>query len=266
MAMSERSRVYRAEAVVLRRLNLGETDRILTLFTRELGKLRAVAKGARGAKSRLSGATEPFTAFDGLLAVGQNLDVLTQAEVREAFLGIRKDLVRIGYASHFLEIIDAGTEERQPSPGLWDLLVAGLTTLEIATSPDVLCRAFELQAMSVLGYEPQLHQCVLDEADLDPHHAFFHPTRGGALCPKCGHRTPGAVHLQPATLRALQDLSEQPFISAARAELPERVRGELARCMVQYVRHHLEAPLRSLHYLDDVTAPLHVPESYSNAE
>lgn len=253
--MSERARVYRAEAVVLRRLNMGETDRILTLFTREKGKLRAIAKGARGPKSRLSGATEPFTIFDGLLAVGQNLDVLTQAEVREPFGGIRKDLVRIGYASHFLEIVDAGTEERQAFSGLWDLLVAGLTALELATSPDVLCRAFELHAMALLGYEPQLRQCVLDEAPLDREHAFFHPLRGGTLCPRCAYRTHGSVGIQPRTLRSLQDLGSEPFIAAARAELPERVRGEMARCLVPYVRHHLEAPLRSLQYLDDVASP-----------
>src|SRR6478672_3864222 len=135
-------RVYRAEAVVLRRLSIGETDRVVTLMTRERGKLNAVVKGARGPRSRLGGATEPFTHFNGMLALGQNLDVLTQAEVQNSFSGIRKDLARIGYASYFLEIVEGGVAERQPAPELWDLLVGALGTLEAATTPDVLARAF----------------------------------------------------------------------------------------------------------------------------
>src|SRR5688572_12551465 len=95
-------RVYKEEAIVLRRLSTGETDRILTLFSRDRGKLSAIAKGARGPRSRLAGATEPFTHFTGLLAQGQNLDVLTQAEVQNAFMGLRKDLVRVAYAAYFI--------------------------------------------------------------------------------------------------------------------------------------------------------------------
>src|SRR3712207_7151712 len=135
-------RVYRAEAVVLRRLSFGETDRIATLFTRNRGKLSVIVKGARSPRSRLSGATEPFAYFHALLAQGQNLDVLTQAEVQNSFSGIRKDLVRIGFASYFLEVVDVGTEERQPLPELWDLLVGALGTLEAAATPDVLARGF----------------------------------------------------------------------------------------------------------------------------
>ena len=252
-ASSAPSRVYRVEAVVLKRLSTGETDRVLTLLVRDRGKLGAIAKGARGPKSRLGGATEPFTYFRGLLAQGQNLDVLTQAEVQSAFTGIRKDLERIGYASYFLELVDAGLVERQPAPEVWDLLVAALTVLEVSTTPDVLARVFELHAMRVLGYEPRLHQCVLDEARVDLPGAAFHPLKGGMLCPRCARVTPGTVALNPATLGALRHLLEQPFLRAARASLSPESRRELARCMVPYVRYHLEAPLNSLQFLDDVT-------------
>jgi DNA repair protein RecO (recombination protein O) len=237
---------------VLRRLNLGETDRIVTLFTRERGKLRCVAKGARGPRSRLSGATEPFCVFEGLLSQGQNLDVLNQAEVRDAFLGIRKDLERVGYASHFAEVVNAGTEERQPLGELWDLLVAALTTLETARTPDVLCRAFELQAMRVLGYEPRLHECVVDEAEIDPAWIVFHPLRGGVLCRRCAARTPGSIRIGAPALGAMQLMMFQPLIRAAHSDLPSEVAGELQRALVPYVRHQLETNLNSLQYLDGI--------------
>ena len=245
-------RVYRVEAVVLRRLSTGETDRVVTLFSRDRGKLSAIAKGARGPRSKLAGVTEPFTYFHGLLALGQNLDVLTQAEVQDSFTAIRKDLVRIGYASYFLEVVDAGVAERQPLPELWDLLVAALTTLEKSTTPDVLARVFELHALRVLGYEPRLHECVLDEAPVDLPGAAFHPLRGGMLCPRCARTTPGTVALAQETAAALRELTQAPFLNAARADLSAPARQQLARCMVPYVRHHLEAPLRSLQFLDDV--------------
>src|SRR5579864_178097 len=98
-------RVYRVEAVVMRRLAIGETDRVVVFFTRERGKISVVARGARGPRSRLAGLTEPFTYLHALLAQGQSLEVLTQGEVQNAFPAIRKDLVRIGYASYFSELV-----------------------------------------------------------------------------------------------------------------------------------------------------------------
>ena len=249
-------RTYKVEAVVLRRISLGETDRIVTLFTRDKGKLNAIAKGARGPRSKLSGVTEPFTYFDGLLAQGQNLDVLTQAQVQQPFSAIRKDLERVGYASHFVEIVDAGIEERQRTPGLWDLLVAALCALEVSTTPDVLARAFELHALRVLGYEPHLFECVLDEAPVEEPGAVFHPLRGGMLCARCAYRNRGGVPMGLETIAALRALASQPFLKAAQAEYHLRVRQELTRAMVPYLRHQLEAPLRALQFLDDITAPL----------
>ncbi|MFN3652165.1 MAG: DNA repair protein RecO [Armatimonadota bacterium] len=247
-------RVYRTEAVVIRRVNTGETDRVLTLFTRDLGKISAIAKGARGPRSRLSAVTEPFTYFRGLMAKGQTLDVLTQAEVQSSFPGIRKDLTRIGYASYFVELVDAGTEERQESPELWDVLLASLAALETAATPDVLARAFELHAMRLLGYEPSLFRCALCQGEVGVPGTGFHPTRGGIVCPRCA-RTPGTVALSPPAVTALSELTAVPLAAAASSGLPERTRGELARSLVPFVRHHVEKGLRSLEFLDDLAMP-----------
>jgi DNA repair protein RecO (recombination protein O) len=246
--------------VVLRRLSLGETDRVVTLFTRDRGKLNAVAKGARGPRSKLAGATEPFTYFEGVFAQGQNLDVLTQAQVHHPFSTIRKDLERVGYASHFLELVDAGIEERQSMPELWDLLLGALSALETATTPDVLSRAFELHALRVIGYEPSLFECVLDEAPVEEPGAVFHPLRGGMLCARCARVNRGGIAVSLETVAAFRSLAYRPFIEAANASLPAEVRQQLNSAMVPYLRNQLEVQLRSLRFLDDVTAPLPTPE------
>src|SRR5215472_14024187 len=92
-----RERTYRTEAIVLRRKDIGEADRILTLFTPQLGKVRAVAKGIRKPRSRKAGHLELFTCTRLLLAVGRDLDIITQAEGLEPYRPLRDDLLRGAY-------------------------------------------------------------------------------------------------------------------------------------------------------------------------
>ena len=114
---------------MLRRHDLGETDRILTLYTRDHGKVKAIAKGVRKPSSRKAGHVELFMRVDVLVARGRELDVLTQAEMLDAFLPARNDLVRATYAAHFVELVDAFTEEGDASPPLFQLLANGLAWL-----------------------------------------------------------------------------------------------------------------------------------------
>jgi DNA repair protein RecO (recombination protein O) len=182
-------RVYKAQAVVLKRISFGETDRILTLFTLEHGKLSAIAKGARRSVSRIAAATEPLTHSRMLLAMGQNLDVLTQGEVKEAFHDIRCDLTKIAYASYFTEFVIASVEERQPNPELFHLLLSALYMLQRTEMPDLVARLFELQALRILGYEPELRQCVRDRAPLTGQSDGTTGQRGDMEAPS-GHTEP----------------------------------------------------------------------------
>jgi DNA repair protein RecO (recombination protein O) len=257
--MMAQARVYKAHALVLKRINVGETDRILTLFTREYGKLSAIAKGSRRELSRLGAVTEPFTYSRLLLAVGQNLDVLTQGEVREAFHASRGDLARTAYASYFAELTNASVEERQPHADLFDLLLSCLYILEQAPMPDMVARLFELQSLRLLGYEPQLRQCVRDGAPLQGLGLGFNSTRGGALCARCSAETPGSAAMSGAALEIMRRLlnadpgSEQGGARALSRLRPSQAqRSELARLLVPYVRQRCEAPLRSLGFIEEL--------------
>jgi DNA repair protein RecO (recombination protein O) len=252
--MNSRERSYRVRAVVLRRVSTGETDRVVTLFTREHGKIGAIAKGARGARSRLGAATEPGICFRGLLAVGQNLEVLTQAEVIETYPALRRDLTRLGYASYFLELVDAAVEDRQPAPDVWDLLTSALGALETIETPDLLARALELRLLDHLGLLPDLSCCVLDGGSLPEEAALFHPKRGGLICPRCAVTNHGAVRITDETLTALRTLACRGLGAILPPATPpsERARAELARVLAPTMRAHLDAPLRSLQFLDAV--------------
>src|SRR5512146_516604 len=100
-----RQRLYRVSAVVLKRRDMGEADRLLTVFTRDRGKLSLLAKGVRKPASRKAGHIEPFTYVELLVARGQNLDLVTQAETREAHRRLREDLWRSTWAYHVAELV-----------------------------------------------------------------------------------------------------------------------------------------------------------------
>ena len=111
-----RIRLYRTEAIVLKRIDFGEADRILTLYTPERGKVRAIAKGGRRIASRKSGHVELFTHAALLLAEGRQLDIVTQAETVRPYRRIREDLIRTTYAYHIAELVDRFIEEGLESP------------------------------------------------------------------------------------------------------------------------------------------------------
>jgi DNA repair protein RecO (recombination protein O) len=247
-------RVYKAHAVVLARIPIGETDKVVTLLTREWGKLRAIAKGARRPTSRLAGATELFTYARMLLSAGQNLDVLSQAEVREAFPGLRQDLMKIGNASYLAELADAVTTERQPNAELFDLLLSALYVVERSDRPDLGARMFELKALRLLGYEPQLARCVRDRASLGGPGLAFSPARGGAVCGRCAPETPGALPLSPGVLSHMRQLLVAEPPAVARLAATEAERAELARHLTAFVRTRFEAPFRSLTFIEEMKA------------
>src|SRR5438128_382652 len=154
-----RERVYRTEAVIIRRSDFGEADRLLTLIT-PLAKRRVLAKGARKTTRRLAGHIELFTHASLLLAVGRNLDIITQSVILHGFDRLRGDLRRIGAAYYLAELIDRLTEEDDENQPAFELLIATLAALDTTRSPDLVLRFYELHLLVYLGYRPQLYHCA----------------------------------------------------------------------------------------------------------
>src|SRR3990172_2229519 len=140
-------RVYKTEAVVLKRHTLGEADRILTLYTPNFGKIRAIGKGVRRTKSRLGGHVELFTRSALMLAHGQNLDILTQAQTLDSFLPLREDLRRASWALYTIELVDRFTADHIENFPLYRLLVETLHRLCDARDADLTLHYYELQLL-----------------------------------------------------------------------------------------------------------------------
>src|SRR5512145_661560 len=171
--MSTRERTQRVEAVVLRHTDWGEADRLLWLYTRQSGKIRAVAKGVRKPRSRKAGHLEPFTRVTLMLAKTRDLPLITQAETVDAYLALRDNLLYIGYASYVIELLDRFTYEEGENFSLYRLLTDTLSRLNAQADPLIAIRYYEIRLLDRVGFRPQLFQCARCDHDIQPEDQYF---------------------------------------------------------------------------------------------
>src|SRR4051812_10703004 len=207
--------LYRDEAVVIRTYKLGEADRIVVLFTKGRGKVRAVAKGVRKTNSRFGARLEPTSHVALQLYEGRELDTITQAESIESFRGLRDDLERITRSASILEAVEQMTQEREPNTKLYTMTVGALRTLAAHDHP-LIVPAFFWKLLALEGLRPMVDFCVVCErAD---QLCAFDLESGGLLCSE--HRRGTAldadgVNLLQAILGGrLAAALEQPITSA----------------------------------------------------
>ncbi|PFG35372.1 DNA replication and repair protein RecO [Flavimobilis soli] len=239
--------LYRDEAIVLRAQKLGEADRIVTLLTREHGKVRAVGKGVRRTSSRFGARLEPFMYVDLQLHVGRSLDVVTQADTLGAFARpVCEDYALYTAGAVMLETADRlVADEREPSLQQFWLLVGAVRSLaERRQDPGLILDSYLLRALAVGGWAPSFTECALCGTP-GPHHAFS-VASGGAVCSRC--RPPGSTAPAPETFALLAALLAGDWANAVRAE--ERHRREASGLVAAYSQFHLERTLRSLRMVD----------------
>lgn len=236
--------VYKAEAIVLRRANLGEADRLVTLFTREFGRLAVVARGARKPKSRFAGRLELFTHLRALLARGRTLDVVSQVEVIDPFPAVRADLARMSAASFAAEITDRALPEREPQPAVFAAL---RHALRVIASGDAELAAYwyAAQLLSLSGYGPVTDRCVICGRPV-PSRGAFSPALGGSLCPADRPRDVDATPASAIALAAIGFLREMPVAALGRVRLAPKQRAEVGELLHRYLEYRLEVRLKSV--------------------
>ena len=254
--MPNRERSLRVEAIVLRHMDWGEADRLLWLFTRELGKVRVVAKGVRKLHSRKAGHLEPFTRAGLLLARGREMMIVTQAEAQNTFPMLRENLLHLGYASYVVELLDRFTYEEGQNIPLYRLLADTLSRL--CTEPDssLVVRYYEIRLLDLLGFRPQLFQCVQCGNEIQPEAQYFSAAQGGVLCPSCGANAPGARPISMHALKYLRHYQRSSYTEAKRAH-PEPAHYREMELLVQYyLTYLLERGLNSPEFLRRVKMEL----------
>ncbi len=243
-------RSFRLEAVVLRHADWGEADRMLTLYSRERGKVRALAKGARKVRSRKAGHLEPFTRVALQLAQGRDLLIVTQADTVDAYLPLREDLLKTGHAAYVVELLDRFTyEEESENYAIFRLLAETLG--RIAAEPDAwqAIRFYEMRLLDHLGFRPHLFECSNCGAQIQAVDQYFSPAQGGVLCPRCGTGLPGAWKVSVEALKYLRHFQRSGYAEARRAHPAPEVMKEIETLVQGYLTYLLERGLNTPEFI-----------------
>ena len=243
---------YRDHAVILRKLDYGEADRIFTLLTRSHGKVGAIAKGVRRPESKLAHALELYTHIDVLLAKGRGeLDVVAQVE-RLGGKRMPGEVEVMSHAALIAELAERVCEDRHPVDGIYELTVMALDELARETDPRRASSYFLMSALDLLGYAPQLSSCASCERPLEAKPAAFSATAGGFLCDRCDEL--GMPKVSLAAIKVLRLMAAGDLQTYRRLKLDSDLMEEIEQVLTMQLEHHLDRRLKSLQFLHDMRA------------
>jgi DNA repair protein RecO (recombination protein O) len=247
---------FKLSAVVLRTVDYGEADRVVTLLSRERGKLVAFARGARASRRRFGGGLEPFTLVAAELGErggGEAMARLDSVSVERAFHNVRGDLSRIGCAAYAVELAGALVRDHEPHPSLFDRLVEYLGRLDAAPARPAELRIFELGALEAAGFQPRLDGCARcgEAIGAPPAGAAFSPADGGLLCQRCQAGAVGLTRLSGEAVAALRRFERDGFGGAGEGLSPAAGR-ELREALGRFLEQQLGHRLKARFFLDEV--------------
>lgn len=237
------------KGIVIREINTGEADKIITVLTAEEGKISIAAKNARRPKSSLSAGTQLLCFSDYMLFKGKELYNMSCCEVLEPNYEIRNDIVKLTYCSHILELIQDNVQEGEPSQRILQLL---LNTLYVIAKTDksleLVTRVFELRLMALLGYEPHV-ACCINCNKTEDENMYFDLDNSGLVCGECVNPGGRVISLQPGTVKALKYImyiNPQKLFSFS---LSIESIHELGILSKKYIKEHLGKEYNKLDYL-----------------
>jgi len=251
--------ICKTEALILRGVEFRETSKILVAFTRDYGKVRLVARGARRPGSKFGGALEVFTRA-GIIFYrreGRDIYTLSEATMFSGSDSLTQDAVRMGVASAGLELVEKTTPWESPSPRLFALLVDFLSTME--SSPRQAFRlvylSFMLKLSAILGHGPELETCLRCRKSLpDGAGALFNVPRGGLVCLSCARGEGKGFVLAREGVRLLRVLQGTPFAELLSRENSGEALGEVVSLIRAFFEHHSDgqAPRQSFAFLSQL--------------
>jgi len=242
-------KLYKVRAVVLNSREMRDAHRVLTLFSREQGKIQVVAHGVTKPTSRKRGAVQPFTVTDFLLRQGRELDSVSECEGLEFFPGLWADLDKLLYAGHFAELVDALTADRDPHEAIYMHIIKTLRELDKTTDPELMARWFELRLMALLGYLPDLTGCVSCGVELKGPTVSFSAPAGGLVCTSCAVGV-DSIPCHAGTIAVMHTLLRWDIDKINRLRIAQPTYGQLYSIMREYLQWHMEKRSRSMQFID----------------
>jgi DNA repair protein RecO (recombination protein O) len=251
------ARTYSAQAIVLKRTNLGEADRLITLLSKYKGKLTAIAKGIRKVASRKAPNLELLNHVKVYLAQGKTFDVITEAEAIETYKNLKADLSRVGFGFYLAEVTNEFLADGQGGREGFDLLRDALRLVNQESDPakvKLYVRAFEIKFLVSLGFKPELNRCTKCGRELTPHGNYFIPEFGGVVHGSCKTNNLLAQPISRDALVSLRFLQKENWQKIQRLVVSQGLNNELERSLKFYLEYLLEKEIKSSGFINKVAA------------
>ncbi|NPC93351.1 DNA repair protein RecO [Bacillus sp. WMMC1349] len=240
----------KCEGIVLRTNDYGESNKIITILTREHGKIGLLARGAKKPNSRLSAISQPFLYASFLFRKSSGLGTLEQGEMIESMRHIREDLFLTAHAAYIAELIDKGTEEKKPNPFLFELFLQSLQRLNEGTDPDIITNLIEVKMLGVIGLYPEFDECVYCKSKEGTFH--FSIRENGFICHRCFAKDPYRVPLSPPAVRLLRLFYYFDLARLGNVSVKKETKEELKRVIRLYYDEYSGIFLKSRRFIEQM--------------
>ncbi len=224
---------YKTLGIVIKRRNIGEADRLLTVVTQRYGKMTVVAKGVRRTLSKLGSHLEPYNLVNFVMTEGRSLDIITGAVVEKYHRGVADDLEKLSRASRIGEMVDVLTNDREEYPQLFQLVVDSLDYLNRNKS-ELVDQYFFINALNILGYCPELYECVGCRGKIDPERIGWDHEHGGVVCGGCQK---GSSNIEAEGVKILRLFLENGPSVIEKLNVGEKSVRELEDILMGFVKH-----------------------------
>lgn len=246
--MAERS--FRTEAIILKRRDFGEADRLLTILTPQHGKRDVIAKGARKPTSTKTGHVELYTRADMLIHTGRELGIAVQAEMIAPYLELREDLQRGAYASYAVELLDRFTGEGEEDyAALFELLDETLQRLCTDSDPRLAVRYYEMRMLEKVGFRPELNHCVISRETIEAEDQYFSYAGGGAVRPAFVTRAAAITPIPMTTLKLMRHIQRSSYSHVKSLNISPALHDDVERVLIGYITYLLERKLQTIDFI-----------------
>jgi len=246
--------LYKTEGIVLKSMEYEEADKIVTIYTKDYGKITAIAKGVRKTKSKFGSSLEILTYSIFLIYKGRNIDIVSQTEILESFFSTSKEVIKFAFATNCVEIVNKLTEEREINIGLFNLLKEVLHYLRETNDPKLLTLSFKWQTMSILGYRPSLnHCCRCNKSTEDQKEMFFNIREGGLVCNNCiSEDKEKCIKVYLYFIKLVRKILITPLSTISNATIPDKKMKELEKITDLYIAYHSEKSFKTDRFLKNL--------------
>jgi DNA repair protein RecO (recombination protein O) len=245
--------LHRVEGIVIRSMDYGEGNAIITLCTENAGKVGVLVRGAKKVKSRHAALIQLFTV--GQFVFFRNnggLGTLNAGEISQSHHPLREDLVKAAYASYACELLDRVLHDEETGSFWFRQLTACLNALEEGKEPGVIINVYEMKLLQAAGYGPQLDACVVCGKEKPDEQLLVTPRLGGVICRSCKHQDPPALEISPRALKLLRLFAALDLTRLGNVDVKESTRDELKKIMRSFMDMQLGLRLKSQNFLDQL--------------